>query len=250
MQRFDVRLFHSSVCAAFVLMSLAATVSAATLFDDHFTGNSGGMPAGWSRILATGDVVEAGTTVTLGGESEDGVMIGSRETVDPTTGTITIVTDFVVISGQGASGLISGLEFPAACFFCAIRLRDSRVEVNTFESDEGGHYYDVGFLNGYTGGPIRLTLEMGPTTFSVSTDSPAFSSGPVLYSTVSPTFTREDLGVAASALLFDYGDEEGVPGRTIVDRITIDGAASSSVTDAQAPGESETFGRIKALFRR
>ena len=97
----------------------------------------------------------------------------------------------------------------------------------------------MGHLVGYTGGPIRLTIVLGPTCFSVSTDSPPFDSGPIDYTTAFTTFTREDLGSAAHAALFDYSD----PGTTIVDRILVD-------VEGATPVESMTFGRIKALFRR
>lgn len=98
--------------------------------------------------------------------------------------------------------------------------------------------YDVGYLFGYTGGPIRLTVTLESTWFSVVTDSPPFSSGPIGYAAVFTTFTRDALGSAASVLLFDYGE----PGPTIADRIAVD-------VEGATPIESSTFGQIKTLFR-
>jgi hypothetical protein len=106
---------------------------AAVVFDDDFTGNSGGMPANWSRVFGTGAVVEQGTTVTLG---DDEVVIGSDATIDPSSGTVTIETEFVGIVGQGASGLVVPPAFPVTFFFCAIQLEDGRIEVTA--GDDGG----------------------------------------------------------------------------------------------------------------
>jgi hypothetical protein len=209
--------------------------SATIVLDDHFTGDSGGIPANWSRILGTGAVVEAGTTVTLG---EDEVAIGSNATIDPSSGTVRIETDIVGVAGQVASGLTLLPGFPVTFFICEIRADDTRIEVTA--GDAGSFQsYELGHLVGYTGGPIRLTVILGPASFSVSTDSPAFSSGPIDYTTAFETFTRDDLGTAASVMLFDYGD----PGSSIIDRILVD-------AEGGTPIESTTLGRIKALFRR
>ncbi|MBU1699535.1 MAG: hypothetical protein KJ970_13480 [Candidatus Eisenbacteria bacterium] len=224
-----------------VFLSLAAPRSAlaAIVFDDHFTGDSGGMPAGWSRIAGMGAVVEAGTTVTLGGGPIPGeVAISSDATIDPGSGTVTIETEFVGIAGQGASGLFVGPGFPdGALFFCAIQWEGGRIEVNAADVEGGLQWYDVGYLVGYTGGPIRLTVVLGPASFSVSTDSPPFSSGPIDYTTAFATFTREDLGAAAAVMLFDYGE-----GPSIFDRVLVE-------TVGATPVEGMTFGRIKDLYR-
>jgi len=229
----------SRLLVGLVIVGLAQAapqpVSATIVFDDHFDGNSGGMPAGWYRIEGTGDVVEAGTTVTLGGVH---VSIGSDATVDPSSGTVSIETDFVGITGEALSGLGVLAEVPDTYFICGIRLEDGRIEVGG--SNAGGDdWYIVGYLVGYAGGPIRLTVILEPTWFSVSTDSPPFSSGPIDYATVFATFTRDDLGAATSAVLAVLGD----PAYSIVDRILVD-------VEGGTPIESVTFGQIKALYRR
>ena len=219
----------------FLILATPQPVSAAIVFDDHFTGDSGGMPAGWYRIEGTGEVVEAGTTVTLGGPH---VAIGSDATVDPSSGTVSIETDFVGIIGEAMSGLGVRAEVPDTYFICGVRLEDGRIEVGG--SNAGGDdWYIVGYLVGYAGGPIRLTVVLEPTWFSVSTDFPPFSSGPIDYTTAFATFTRDDLGTAASAVLAALGD----PAYSIVDRIMVD-------VEGTTPVESVTFGRIKALYRR
>ncbi len=92
--------------------------------------------------------------------------------------------------------------------------------------------YELGELLGYSGGPIHLRVVLGPTWFSASTDSPPFYSGQIDYATAFATFTRDDLGPAASVILFDYGD----PGSSIIDRIRVSvEGASTAVDDGQAP---------------
>jgi len=226
----------SGLSMACLLLAAPQPVSATIVFDDHFDGNSGGMPAGWFLIGGTGTVVEQGTTVTLGAELH--VAIGSDATVDPSSGTVSIETDFVGIIGEALSGLGVLAEPPDTYFICGIRLEDGRIEVGG--SNPGGDdWYIVGHLVGYAGGPIRLTVILEPTWFSVSTDSPPFSSGPIDYTTAFATFTRDDLGAAASAVLAALGE----PAYSIVDRILVD-------VEGATPVESMTFGRIKALFRR
>jgi len=209
-----------------LLIAAPRPVSATVVFDDHFTGDSCGIPANWYRIWGTGTVIEAGTTVTLGQDGVgDDACIGSEATIDPSSGTVRIETDFVGIVSQGASGLfVPPAGLPVTCFMCDIRVEDGRIEVGGI-TDEGDEWYDAGHLVGYAGGPIQLTFILGPTWFSVSTDSPAFASGPIDYSTVFEHLTREDLGTAASVMLFDYGD----PGCTVIDRVVVDVEEASPV---------------------
>lgn len=233
---------HIRFCLAtgLVLVSLLSTTPqaglATTVFDDHFTGNSGGVPAGWSIVLGAGSVVEDGTTVTLG---QDIVAIGSDAVLDPSSGTVTIETDITGIAGQIASGLVVPGEFPVTFFICEIRTADGRIEVTGGDVVGGMQSYNLGKLTGYAGGPVRLTVNLGPTSFSVSTDSPQFSSGPIEYAKAFATFTREDLGTAGSVVLMDYED----PGSSVVDRVRVD-------VEESTPVESATFGFVKTLFRR
>jgi hypothetical protein len=225
---------------AFLLIAAPQPALATIVFDDHFTGDSGGIPTNWYRIWGTGTVIEAGTTVTLGQDGVgDDASIGSDATIDPSSGTVRIETDFVGIVSQAGSGLfVPPAGFPVTCFICDIRLEDGRIEVGG--SNAGGDdWYIVGHLVGYAGGPIRLAVILEPTWFSVSTDSPPFSSGPIDYTTAFATFTRDDLGTAASAALAVLGD----PAYSIVDRILVD-------VEGATPVETMTFGRIKALYRR
>ena len=67
---------------------------ATAVIDDHFTGNSGGMPANWVLFTGPGTVVESGTTVTL----DHDIMIRTVPTFDPSAGTVTVTWDIAEMS--------------------------------------------------------------------------------------------------------------------------------------------------------
>jgi hypothetical protein len=236
-----IRRISASASAGLLVAGLLITVprgaSASVIFDDDFTGNSGGIPAGWSIALGTGSIVEAGTTVAM--EAVEDLAIASDAVIDPSGGTVTIQTDIAGMAGQVAAGLTVPDQFPIVFFISAIRGTDGRVEVTAADSEGGAHVYDLAYLVGYTGGPIRLTTTLGSTWFSVSTDAPAFSSGPIAYATAFATFDRDDLGTATSVVLMDYDD----PGASIIDRVLVN-------VEGTTAGQTTTFGRIKALYRR
>lgn len=108
--------------------------------------------------------------------------------------------------------------------------------------DEGGEpHYTAGYLSGYEGGPIRLTLALGPSSCSLSTDTPPFSMGPINYASAFPTFTREDLDPASHVCLGNDAVAGGFA-TCSVDRVTLD-------VELSTPVEKTTLGRIKALYR-
>ena len=235
------RLFGLCLSVGLFLMALSLALSqpaAATIvFNDHFDGNSGGMPAGWFLAMGSGSVVESGTVVDL---LYSKVVISSDAVLDPSVGTVSIVVQIAGVTGTAMAGFGFGT---GNCHFGVLtQATDGRIYVISQDADGGEQNYTAGYLSGYTGGPIRVTLEMGPATFRISTDSPPFDSGEILYTAVFPTFTRADLGSAAQ--LFLVNDvEPGESGSSSFDRITVDVTAPTPVGDT-------SFGRIKALYRR
>jgi len=224
----------SVVC---LLIATSQPVSATIVFDDHFDGNSGGIPEGWHLLFGPGWAQEAGTIVTLCGD----VAILSDAFLDPSQGTVAVTTD---ISGTDSEyGIDVGLVEPQTWnrFLCKL-FPSGELSIRVADLDGGEQYYVAGTLNEYTGGAIRVTLVLEPTAFTVSTDSPPFSSGPISYTAVFPTFTREDLGSAVNAALGNDVVETGT-GCSGVDRITVE-------AESPTPVENISFGQVKALFRR
>ncbi len=233
---------HCLVVGLF-LMSLALATphpaSATIVFDDHFDGNSGGMPAGWYLLSGPGTAVESGTTVTLYGD----VVIASYATVDPSQGTVTLTAE---IAGYPDAEDVLAVAFASpsmgAVFGFDFWRPSGQISVGGYQSPGDWQIYVAGYLGGYQGGAIKLTLELGPAEFTIAADSPPFLVGPIAYTDAFPTLTREDLG--SEAMLFIQNDVPE-PGSNwcSIDRLTVDAEGGS-------PVQSMTFGQIKALFRR
>jgi len=216
-----------------LLLSAPQPLSATIVFDDHFDGDSGGVPEGWE---GEGTIIEAGTTVTLYADAG----MGTLSTVDPNAGTATIWVDIAGASYRAMIGIMDSNDWSR--FLVKIRATDGQIEVKAGNTEQEEDQYIPGYVTGYEGGPIRLTVVLAPTTFSVSTDNPPFFSGPIEYGSVFTSFTRTDLGSAAR-LLTDI-QLEGYPSAfASYDRIAMD-------VEFPTPIEPTTFGQIKALFRR
>ena len=221
------------------LSAAGSTAGAEVLFDDHFTGNSGGIPTGWILGYSTGSAVEAGTTVSFTGE----IAIGTDSAVDPNKGTDTL-TISIARTDWTVDFLGTGFAASDLTHMLLVGFRpggDLRLEINA--SDTWGETWQtcsLTALTGYTCGPLTLTLILGPSAFCVSSDSPAYSSGFIAYSTAFPAFTRSDLGNACRLVLSHAGGSLGVT--SDIDRLRL-------ATDSPTPTRSHTFGQLKVRYR-
>jgi hypothetical protein len=220
-----------------VLTAAPLLVSATTVFDDHFDGNSGGMPESWHYYWGPGTAVESGTVVTL----RDDIMIVSDAVLDPSDGTVVLTMDLASTNADDAVWIALITPPNTAGLGCGIHPSDGKIEMGANDLDGGEQPYIVGYLSGYSGGPIKLTITMEPTNFSVSTDSPPFSSGAIDYNIAFPTFTRGPLGTAVNLFLADDVVTQG-GGSSSIDRVMVD-------VQQSIPVESTTFGRVKVQYR-
>ncbi len=226
---------------ALLLVCLSATGSttgAQVLFDDHFTGNSGGIPTGWSLVFGTGSAVEAGTTVTLTGI----INVGTDSAFDPNKGTDTL-TISIAATDPRVTYLGTGFGASDLAHILLMEFHPWNLRLDISASDTGGETWQthtLTYLTGYAYGPLTLTLVLGPNEFCVSSDSPAYSSGFIAYSTAFTAFTRTDLGDACH-LGLGHGDDP--PGGTSkIDRLRL-------ATDSLTPVRRHTFGQLKAHYR-
>jgi hypothetical protein len=226
------------VLAACLLAIGAYPAPATTVFDDHFTGNSGGIPAGWHYFWGPGTAVESGTVVTL----NDDIMIASDAAIDPRGETVVLTMELASTNADDGVWFAVTTPTNSAGIACGIHLMDGMIEMGANDPGGGEQSYILGYLDGYSGGAIRVTITLESATFSVSTDSPPFSSGSIAYATAFPTFTPEVLGSAVNVFLANDVVAQG-GGSSAVDRVTVDVQEPSAV-------ESTTFGRIKTLYRR
>lgn len=221
------------------LSAAGSTTGAEVLLDDHFTGNSGGIPAGWFFGHGTGSAVEAGTTLTLTGE----LGIGTYSTFDPNEGTDTL-TISIAATDPPVAYLSTGFASSDLTHMLLLRLRPFGPSIEISASDTGGETWQTHYLTdlaGYAYGPLTLTLVLGPSEFCVSSDSPAYSSGFIGYSAAFPAFTRGDLGHACHLALTHGGDPAG-QWTSSIDRLRL-------ATDSPTPTRSHTFGQLKARYR-
>ena len=177
----------------FLFLAASQPVLATIVFDDHFGGNSGGVPDGWE---GEGTIIEAGTTVTLHADAG----MATLSTVDPNAGTATIWVEVAGTDLKAMVGLLDSLDWSNR-FLVKIRAEDGGIEVRASNPEQGDEEYVAGYVVGYGGGAIRLMVVLEPTTFSVSTDAPPFSSGPIEYGAVFTSFTRSDLGSVARLMM-------------------------------------------------
>jgi len=230
------QLLGLSVLSLALLSPQAA--SATIVFDDHFDGNSGGMPAGWHLLIGPGTVVESGTTVLFTND----VMIASDGVFDPTQGDVTLSAEITLLTGTSCGAMALVDASITRLIWADLCVLDGKLRVVAL--DEGGEQpFIAGYLSGYEGGPIRMTLALGPVSFSLSTDDPPFSTGPIDYESAFPTFTRDDLDTASHVCVGNDSMDELDTDWCRVDRITMG-------IEYLTPVERSTVGRIKALFRR
>lgn len=210
--------------------------SAAIVFDDHFEGNSGGIPAGWLGE-GEGSVVEAGTTVTF----HDDFVIATNEDLDPNEAERTTLRNRIASTTNHTHvGLIDYPELNNH-FWIKLYAEDGKIEVKAADIASGEEEYVVGYVTGYTGGAIELTVTLDTETFSVSTDSPAFSSGPINYSSVFTSFSRADLGNVAKLVLENECSPYGPPCTSVYDRVTMEVGSPTAAA-------STTWGHIKRIY--
>lgn len=207
-----------------------------TILDDDFTGNSGGIPIGWSGD-GTGSIIESGTTVTL----HDDFAIWTNADFDVNQSGITTVRVAISPTTEHTSGgLIDFLQWDN--HFWVKLHADGMIEVKASDLATGEEEYVVGQVVGYTGGATWLTVNLSSDSFAVSTDVPSFSSGPLPYETIFTTFTRDELGHAAKLVIENECSPRDPPCSSEYDRVVLAIGQPTSV-------ESASFGRLKAFYR-
>ncbi|MBL7220212.1 MAG: PEP-CTERM sorting domain-containing protein [Phycisphaerae bacterium] len=183
------------------------------VLDDHFDGDSGGTPAGWSLLMGvegpTG-VVESGSNVVINGTQDNPTVIASDTTFDPqdVETTIRVAIDEVTPDGRAWTALFSS---DISTFF-AVQLRssDGRLEVTggpTSQSDS----HELVQLSSYDGGEAILTITLDADSFRIRCDVEDYDSGNLLFADYFPTtnFTLADLGESVMSGLFAAGQPAG-----------------------------------------
>jgi hypothetical protein len=210
---------------------------AGVVFDDHFEGNSGSTPSGWSGD-GQGTVIESGTTLAFQGN----FVIWTNDDLDPNEQNATIIT--TSIDGTTDHVHVGFLDFAQFDNHIWIKLHalDGKIEVKASNVQGGEEEYVAGYVDGYNGGATHLTVLLEPDSFTIETDTPPFAAGPIPYASVFTTFTRADLGDAARLVIENECSGTGSC-TSSYDRITVTVEEASAV-------DVVSHGRVKALYRR
>ncbi len=183
------------------------------VLDDHFDGDSGGAPAGWSVVMGTegpDGVAEAGSNVVINGSQDNPTVIGCDTTFDPQgiETTIRVGIDEITPNGRGWAGLFSsGLS---SIFVVQLRGSDGRFEV-TAGAPEEGDSHALAYLSSYDGGEAILTITLDADSFRIRCDVEDYDSGDLLFADYFPNthFTPADLGDSVTPSLFAAGQPDG-----------------------------------------
>ncbi|MGB0712058.1 MAG: hypothetical protein ACPGUC_00725 [Gammaproteobacteria bacterium] len=179
------------------LVGLAPTVGAAVLTSDDFTGNSGGMPAGWSFFAPfnAGSVSESGSDVTITDPSAiEGPTLITPGNFDPQGGVTTMAADITSLSFD--SSLVMGIADASITNILVFQLNDDG-GARLFYSNGGpgaGTEENLGTVAGYSGGAIDVTFTFDDDSFSVVANGGGFSTGDLAYSGLSSAFDFSAFG--------------------------------------------------------
>jgi hypothetical protein len=229
----------AGLLVAFTLAVCTQTTQAVVVFDDHFDGNSGGIPQGWSSFWGDGAIMESGTTVML----FDNCAIWTDQTVNPNAGRTTLTVQIAGFDARAEVDLLDSEDGGNHLFvklWAASNPAGGSIDVRGCVAGGEEDRYEV-VLPDYAGGPTCLTIVLEEATFSISTDSPPFLIGPIPYSAVFTGFTRAALGSAARLTLSN--ENHDFPSFSSYDRITMDVSEPTALDGA-------SWGRVKTDYAR
>lgn len=156
------------VTVALITPSLLAGI----IVDDHFVGESSGVPANWVKVVDNGTVVESGTLVAISDATGSATALQSTAIFNPQVTTTTIVANIESIGGSPTGNALIALTdnpFAGVYFDVAIgKLGEVQVIADLDGSDMD--IASLGTIAGYSGGAIEVTATLGFTNFSVQTD--------------------------------------------------------------------------------
>ena len=110
-----------STLTGVIIAFASQTLVAGVIVDDHFTGNSGGVPADWNVVANIGSIVESGTAVILTDTTHRSTAIGSKKIYNPQITTTTAVVNIAgfgrTVDGEQATLAFAPNPFTGTPFF-------------------------------------------------------------------------------------------------------------------------------------
>ncbi len=226
--------FFGSSYYGTVFRLYAPTVPA--LLSDHFTGNSGGVPAGWTRLGFSdpaGTIVESGTTATItDGRAGGGPTLMTSTTttgaLDNFSFTVDIASMTSTSPAQPEAMMAIGSLGSGYALITKFNAVTGAVTAQLFGPTNG--QLALGTVSGYAGGAISFTISGDADSFRVTSTVGGYDSGDRLYSAVgAANFDSIDdfgltLGLALGTESADGGNTpNGTPSSVAYDRVVLTG---------------------------
>lgn len=234
------------------------------IYGDHFSGNSGGVPAGWSDVgpdsSPASTVIEGGTVVTItdtranGGPQfiQSNYIVGSINsfalTIDIASMTATDGSQPQAMAGLGRFPGASAGNDPL--FLVRFDSVTKGLQAMILGPTQGAIPLP-GILAGYAGGPISLSVRATNDSFRVLCNAYGYDSGLIPFGAMVPGFTLASLGSSPALLI---GTESagnvtvGTPSSVAYDRVElISGAVNQAPVADAGPDQSIHAGNTVVL---
>ena len=211
------------------------------LLSDHFTGNSGGVPAGWTRLGFSdpaGTIVENGTIVTItdgraGGGPTLMTSAATTGALDAFSFTVDIANMTSISPAQPEAMMVIGSLGSGYALITKFNATTGAVTAQLFGPTSG--QLALGTVSGYAGGAISFTISGDADSFRVTGTVGSYDSGDRLYSAVGAAgFDSIDdfgstLGLALGTESADGGNTpNGAPSSVAYDRVVLTGTQHST----------------------
>lgn len=218
---------HSSLSMPSLLrhasLGLAATLAlmpvpclhAATLVSDHFTGNSGGIPAGWTAVGETRPgttIVESGTIVTLtdarGGAGPKFLMSSPFGGLDNFQLTMDIASMNPLTAGEPEAVSVLGGE-SGYVMLTSFSYATKSFRVTVIGATFGSLLLSASpHIPSYAGGALSYTISGDADSFRIASATDSYDSGDILYSAIGAS-GFDSLSDFGNGMSFLFGTESG-----------------------------------------
>lgn len=237
--------------AALLFLSAGVCITSARpvppLVSDHFTGNSRGVPAGWTAAgesSPSATIIETGTVVTItdvrGGNGPRLLQSSSFGGIDDFSMTVDIGS-MLSVSGSDPQA-IAGIGGASGYSFLTSFSSQTQAFRVIVLGPSSGELYLPGSLGTYAGGALSYSITGDSDSFRITSPAYSYDSGDILFTDllVKGFDSPNDFGSLVGVVLGTESGgsvETGTPSSIAFDRIQVTG----TLTSAQPVPEPSTY---------